>query len=460
MPLTGEKSEHCKKNKAPLSKATVIILSVFSLGLMLTAGDYNNKQKVIVWDVVCYYNYLPAAFKYHSFDFSHLPMRVGYKTSAEGKVSQKMTMGLSFLYLPFYLIAWLYTGIAGLPNDEYSSPFSLLLNISAIFYMLAGLYFIRKTLLLYFSDLIATLGLATIFLGTNALYYTAFDGPMSHAYTFCLISLFVWLTIKWHIKPLMLTSILLGLTAGLIILIRPSNITILIFALLWNTHNRNYLKEKLKLIRTNLPKVIILSFCLLLVWVPQMIYWHYATGKWLYFSYAEEGFFFTSPNIHLGLLSYRNGWLIYAPVMLFSILGIFFLRKQLKAFFTPVLLYFLVSIFIIFSWWCWWYVGFGLRAMIDLYPVLAIPLCAILSQILKVKIFLKVPLMIIWGLLVILGLFKNYQYKKSAIHFDSMTSKAYWTFFFSTEITSGDYYLMLKSPDYDAALKGKQKTIQ
>jgi hypothetical protein len=383
-------------------------------------------------------------------------MRVGYSKSPEGIVSQKMTMGLAFLYLPFYGIASLNVWLAGLPNDEYSPPFGLWMCIGAIFYFLAGMLMLRKVLLRYFSELVVILGLCCVFLGTNLVYYTAYEGCMSHVYNFFLISSFLWLVIRWHDQPKWGNSLLLGIIGGLIVLTRPSNVTVLLIAVLWNTHNRQLLKEKAQLIKNHLPKVIVLLLCAFLVWVPQMLYWHYATGHWLYFSYGNEKFFFDKPHILLGLLSYRNGWLVYSPVMVFSLIGIFFLRRNLKAFFWPVLVYFLLSIYIIFSWWCWWYVGLGSRAMIDTLPVMAIPLCAFIAWILTKKALLKAPVMLVMMTLLLIGLFKNYQYKKSIIHFDGMTGKAYWCSFFWVENQGGNYYDLIKSPDYSKAAKGEE----
>lgn len=450
-------TEHTNiKKSRPLSLIACIVFGFFSIGLMLTSGDYKENSKVLIWDVACYYNYLPAVFKYHSLDFEKLPLRYGYITSADGIVSEKMTMGLAFLYLPFYLIAWLYVGISGLPYDEYSAPFCLLISLSAIFYMLAGMVVLRRVLLKYFSDVVVTIGLCCVFLGTNMVYYTAYEGGMSHVFSFFLIAASLSLLIAWHEKPKWGTSVVLGLVAGLIILVRPSNAAILLIALLWNTHSKDALRTKYQLIKSHIPKILAIAFCAFLVWLPQMAYWNYATGHWVYFSYSGEQFYFNNPHIFQGMFSYRNGWLVYAPVMMFSLIGMFFLRKNLKPWFWPVVVYFLVTIYVIFSWWCWWYVGFGMRAMIDLYAVLSIPLCAVIAKTFTLKNYLKVPAIFLLCCLLLIGLFKNYQYKKSIIHFDSMTGKAYWNSFYSRSIPEGNYYKLFKSPDYERAKKGEE----
>lgn len=452
-PLTGR-----KKNR--FSLALIVVFSVFSLGLMFTSGDYKVSERVISWDVISYYNYLPAAFNYQDFHFEKLPMRIGYVTAPDGVVVQKMSMGLSFLYLPFYQLGLLYVRVLGLPYSDYGAPFPLLLCLSAIFYFLAGMLILRKVLLRYFSDLVVSLGLAGIFLGTNLLYYTAYYGPMSHVYNFFLIALLLWLVIRWHEKGGWGLSIAMGLTAGLIVLVRPSNVTVLLIPLLWNLHSRAAIREKLSLIRRSVPQLAVMLLCALLVWFPQMLYWKMISGYWLYFSYQGEGFFFSNPRILLGLFSYRNGWLLYSPIMIFALAGFFFLRKELKVFLIPVVLYFLLSIYVIFSWWCWWYVGSGLRAMIDLYPLLAVPFCAFLSWLTRQKRWLIIPVFTLWWFLLAFGLLKTFQFRKGIIHFDSMSRKAYYEVLFSYDIPGGYYYQLLRTPDYQAAMKGEDKILK
>ncbi len=444
------------KRKSKISLIICYVFAACSLCLLISNGDYKVHGRIIASDVYSYYNYLPGVFKYHRLDFNKLPMHSGWVRDQEGRVSQKMTMGLAFLYLPFYLIAWLYITITGLPNDEYSAPFSLMLSMGAIFYMLAGMLVLRRLLLKYFNDIVIAVGLCCLFFGTNLLYYTVYEGGMSHVYNFFLIASFISLSLSWHDKPSWKCSLLLGLLGGLIVLVRPSNAVVFILPLLYNTHSKNLLREKIQLIRNHFPKLLLLPLFAIIVWIPQMIYWYWATGNLIHYSYAGESFFFLRPHVILGLFSYRNGWLIYAPVMIFSLLGLIFLRERLSVWRWPVIVYLVLCIYIIFSWWCWWYVGFGMRPMIDLYPVLAFPLCAFIEKTIQWRRVFRIPLLLVICAFTLLGGFKTYQYRKGIIHFDGMTGKAYWNSFFRTETPDGKYYELLKSPNYQGAIKGRE----
>jgi hypothetical protein len=98
----------------------------------------------------------------------------------------------------------------------------------------------------------------------------------------------------------------------------------------------------------------------------------------------------------------------------------------------------------------------GLRAMIELYPLLAIPLCAFVAWALKRRRFLKAAIALIFTFFLLFGLFKNWQYKSGLIHYDGMTGRAYWGVFLNPEMPKG-YYDMIKSPDYDEAKKGNRR---
>jgi hypothetical protein len=112
------------------------------------------------------------------------------------------------------------------------------------------------------------------------------------------------------------------------------------------------------------PRFLLLFGVLaLLVFLPQLLYWHRQTGYWLFYSYGEKGsFFFLRPRIADGLFSYRKGWLLYTPVMILALAGIPLLYKKYKLFFASVAVTFILAVYVMFSFWCWWYGGsFGCR---------------------------------------------------------------------------------------------------
>jgi hypothetical protein len=219
------------------------------------------------------------------------------------------------------------------------------------------------------------------------------------------------------------------------------------------------LKMQLASIFSDWGKILAMIAAFITVWLPQFFYWRYVSGKFFYFSYGEIGgkFFFDNPQLYKFLFSYEKGWLVYTPLMLVSIIGLIFLYKNNRKVFWPTLTITISSIYILSSWWSWWFGGaFGQRSMVDFYGILALPLAALIQYFSQKKI-LKY---IISGLLIILAsynIFQTVQYHKGAIHYWWMNKEAYWETFLKIKPTE-KYWHVIKFPDYEKARKGIYKS--
>jgi hypothetical protein len=137
--------------------------------------------------------------------------------------------------------------------------------------------------------------------------------------------------------------------------------------------------------------------------------------------------------------------------MLFSIAGFFFMRKKIPEFFSGSILFFLLITYVTLCWWNWWYGGsFGLRAFIDMYGLLALPLGCTFAWILDRRLWKKLVFLCLIFSLTGFSLFQSYQYYTGSIHWDSMTKEAYWASFLKTYPPPGWHYL-LKEPDFEKA---------
>jgi hypothetical protein len=192
----------------------------------------------------------------------------------------------------------------------------------------------------------------------------------------------------------------------------------------------------------------------LVVWIPQFIYNLHFTGQLLFYSYTDEKFFFANPQIIDGLFSYRKGWLLYTPMMVIPLIGIFVSIFRKEKYSLAILIFTLVNIYVILSWWCWWYGGsFGQRSFVDSYGLMALPLALVLAEAARLKtVFYKA----IVGLVFLIIVFNNFQTQKylyGSIHFADMTKAAYWHSFWHVRPQPG-YWDLLETPDYDLAKKG------
>ena len=428
-----------------------------------------TNQKIICWDVTFYYGYLPATFIYHdisleftkrgddkTFEEKH---QFWYQTAPNGNRVNKFAMGMSILYLPFFLIAHASAYLFGFEANGFSDPYEFFIALSSIVYLFIGLVYLRNFLRLFYSEVATGISLFCILLGTNLYYYTTTEPAMSHAYSFAIIAVFIYQIIQWHSTPNYKKSIIIGLLLGLIFLIRPINIIIFLFPLLYNVYSKQTLIDKINFLFTNRKHLLTIAFFSFLAISPQLIYWKYFTGEWFFYSYMQEHFYFNNPHILLGLFSFRNGWLIYTPIMILSLIGIIFLSKNNKRFFFPILFFTAINIFLCYSWWTWWYAGsYGSRPMIDSYALLAIPLATFLEYFISKSKILFATLLAVLVLLVSLNLFQTYQRRNGIIHWDSMTAKAYQKVFLKYRLSNEDKIELdplLYHPDYDKARKGE-----
>jgi len=185
---------------------------------------------------------------------------------------------------------------------------------------------------------------------------------------------------------------------------------------------------------------------MVIIGLPQIIYWKLKTGSFLYDSYINPGvgLDILSPHIWDSLFSYRKGWLIYTPVMLFAILGFVTLYKKDRKWFWPVTVTFLVCFYIISSWSEWWYgAGFSNRPLITYYPLLLIPMGYILEIIVGKSIVLRsfaaVPLV----MFLVLNQFQWWQLRNYILDPYRTTKEYYWATFMKTSVSEEDLDLLL-----------------
>lgn len=442
-----------------LSKAGFLPLSFLLLVVFCTATFVHFKpweKSPIEWDITLYYSYLPATFIYHDFDVhasgeKEWGQRHFYmKEDAEGNRYVKMTSGLSMLYSPFFLAAHAYALVS--PNYEangFGKPYDIGILLSSLLFALAGLWCLARFLLQYFPEKVVGLSILVVFLGTNMPYYSMVS-PMSHVYNFALVSFILLQTDLYLRRQALWRAVFIGAAVGLLVLIRPTNILALIFPVLLVIYKWRNLTPGL--LYKHLALVVVVAF---MACLPQLLYWKHMTGHWLIYSYNEEGFFFTNPQIWNGLFSYRKGWFTYSPVLFVALLGFPFLFRKYPRYGWAIIATLIPALWVTFSWWCWWYGGgFGARPLIEFLPFMALPLAAVFGEVLLRKFWLQIPALAVAGFLCYWALVMNFQFHRGMIHYDSMSKELYWDQFLKKHYVE-NFEEKLDPPDYDAALKGK-----
>jgi len=414
------------------------------IALFVFNNYIKHSEQVIRADGLGYYNYLPAIFIYNDLNFEftdtlqtefykHKEANAGILRKVNGKGVNKYFVGTAVMQSPFFLGGHLIAkNSEKYAADGYSEIYQRGIYHAALVWSLIGLLFIRLSL--------SYLGIhrwwifwiqAAVFLASSLPNYIVTDASFSHAYSFALVSIWTYLIISF--KPEEARKLLwIGLVLGLIVLIRPVNILVILF-LPFLLHVSGKKLSDITMYFLN-RKMLFLSFVIFgLVISIQVLIWNLQTGQWLVRSYGDESFNFSEPHIIDFLFSYRKGFFIYAPVFfVFLILGIgIWVMKKSWMNIATFILPFLVSVYVLSSWWVWYYgESFGSRVMIDFYPfaiLVAVPIYQLKRQILK---WLVVPIITCFSYL---ALVQTYQYKNYILLGDAMHKEAYWTVFLKTD---------------------------
>jgi hypothetical protein len=417
-------------------------------------------RNVLTWDVFGYYLYLPAAVIHDDpalQDRAWLDeVMTKYEPSAtlyqlvdapDGGRVIKYSAGMAMAYAPWFFIAHVLAEPLGYEADGFSPPYQFAVAAGCMLYALVGLFLLRRILLHFFDDRWAAALLVLIALGTNLFQLTAWNGTLlTHSFLFTLYAALVVITIHWHHRPRWQEAVLLGLIAGAITFVRPSEGVCVLIPLLWSLGSAEERARKWAWIRSHPWHLVLAAVAFFAATFPQLLYWKGVTGQWVFYSYVNpgEGFELTSPYTWPYLFSFRKGWLIYTPLMVLALAGIPLLWKRMSAAAWAVAVFVVVDLWIVSSWSCWWYAGgsFSARSMVPAYVLLVLPLGVLLQAVWKWK-KLRVPLITVCTLGVLLNVFQTWQWTTGIISHERMTRPYYMAVFGRTSIPAGAEDLLL-----------------
>lgn len=386
-------------------------------------------EKIIIGsDMEGYFQYLVHFFTRDWSTFDQMRWTIGY---GEGKTLSVFTCGVAILWSPFFLMAHLISIFFGLDTGGYANMYYGFMLIAGIVYTYIGLVFMYKFLREFFDHKVSLITTALFFLATNVFFYSVLLGAgMAHVYSFSMIVIYIYFTHQFFKENTKKRLILLGVPFALAVLIRPTNIISGLYFFLYGVSSIDTFKERIAFWIKNYWAIAGLFIIGVIVFIPQMAYWHYVTGKFLVYSYQEYGFpNWSSPKFGIVLFGKYNGWLTYTPIVGFGLVGLFILlwKKQMNS--LAISLVLLIGIYVNASWWVPTFsAAVGQRAMIDFLPVLAVPLGFVINQINGMSRQMKNAL----GLVILIFIFYNIQF---GFRYDSWMwwgSPMSWTKFWTT----------------------------
>lgn len=442
-------------NRNQISIAIFCLLSLVIIfnRMLLPRFNTQNILSIISWDVFGYYLYLPAAFIHHDLGIKNFAWvkeildtyhpTIGFYQAYLGPVGDyvmKYPMGMAIMYAPFYFFGQVLAHFTTYSHDGFTLPYQLSIAIGGLVYTVIGLWFLRKILLHFFTDGVVAITLFLLVAGTNYFQLTAFDGAMPHNYLFTLFALIVWFTIRWHERPQWKYAIFLGLICGLATLVRPTAIIIVLVPLLWGVSTGAGWRKKISFTVSHLQQVLVAMAAMALVIGLQMLYWKIYSGTWFYYSYEKgEKLEFIAPYLQKVLVSYKKGWLVYTPLMIFALLGFWPLALKYRSVFVAVFVFFTAHLLIVASWPTWWYGGsFGQRTMMESYVLLSLPLAAFVQWVSNKNAIFRGTVFTTFFLFVALNLFQTWQYMNFVLDPSRMTKAYYWAVFGKTGVDNVD----------------------
>lgn len=412
----------------------------------------------LTYDVAEYYRYLPNVF-YHDVE-----------EVRDSIMGNQRTIGMAIMYSPSFLVGHLLAKAQGVEQNGYTLPYQWAIRWGSIIYVLIGLFFCRKSLLLFFSELTTLIALVATFFATNLFFYTYSWGEMSHGYLFFLYAIFIYLAQIFIREKKFSFLPWLFFVGGYITLVRPTCILVFLFPLLYDVWSLNDIKARFQLL---FSKPLIAAAAFLAFWFPlflQMLIWKKYTGYFIHYSYGEQGFFFNDPQIFNFLLSIRKGWLVYTPVMAFALVGIVMCFKRLKEFFIFLVVYFPLTVYILSSWFDWSYGGsFGCRALVESYAFFIFPMAVFINvcwewmaQRKVINTAARVLLLSSILFFADVNLIQVGQLKYGFMHWDGNTVETYKFLFLREEFSEADkaqlkyLYSKFKRPSSAEMIKGKR----
>jgi len=126
------------------SKALCILLAI-GFGITLyNMKLWDGKKKLIEYDVISYYAYLPAYFIHDDLslaftkdpNFDREGTRYWPEKTQDGALIIKTTMGMAYLYAPFFLAGHTYAQLSEHKTNGFTVPYQVALVFSGYFFFL------------------------------------------------------------------------------------------------------------------------------------------------------------------------------------------------------------------------------------------------------------------------------------------------------------------------------------
>ncbi|HEY0975914.1 MAG TPA: hypothetical protein VGE21_00475 [Flavobacteriales bacterium] len=428
--------------------AACLLFLVLAIGSTLK-DDAWREQRLLTWDSCSYQLYLAGALVGDPFHMAHLRkvepsgfVWFGEQNALQyvperGTAYNKFPIGPALFQAPFFLCAHAYCLLFDHTEvpDGYSPPYQLSAAIASACWACCGLLLLGRFLQRWTDPWPAAIALLALGLGTNLFHYATRGAGMAHPYLFFLFAAMLERTDAWFRKPTRGAAVAIGAVGGLVLVTRSLDILVFIVPMVWWMGDPMFRARAIAHFRAHRSHGAWALLAAFVCCVPQMLHWRITTGHFIFDTYGAEHFNFAEPHVWEGLFGFRKGWFIYTPLMFLAWWALFRMVKRtaLSSYAVACLAFFVPYIFLVFSWWCWYYGGgFGSRPMVDTLPLLGLPLAWSVQQAFAQGRARSALVAAFITAAIALNLFQSEQYRKGIIRWDGMTAARYLEVFGAT----------------------------
>lgn len=327
-----------------------------------------------------YYSYMRSFWVDHDVDITNDVVLYNSRMAADNpnhlRVLYDRSIGPSLLWSPFFLVArattlLLHRSGLSIATDGYSYLEEASICISSILYVCLGMYLLFLTLSRYTDKQSSLAGILAMFALTFAIYYTVLEPSMGHAVELFSVSAFLWAILGRRTETLLAWA-MVGLTAGIMVVVRWQNgvfLLLVLYGLFQGGCNvRKLVARGLATAGSMLPIIAI-----------QSLFWYGSFDKAITIPQGNHFITPLAPHLYEVLFSTRHGLVSWHPVFAVAMVGMCFVRPiRIGILLSLLVLLQLYVCSIVTEWWC--ADSFGMRRMTGTIPMLSFGFAFLLSR--------------------------------------------------------------------------------
>ncbi len=312
-----------------------------------------------------------------------------------GHLPNFWSVGPAMLWSPFLVAAHLTVLVLNrlgwqVSADGRSLPYLVAMAGATALYGFTGIFLSYRLARNYVQERWAFLATLGIWLGSSLPVYIYVDPSWSHAHSVFCTSFFLWYWLRTRKSRTNKQWVILGLISGLMIDVRFDSVVFLLAPLLeslsgyygaWRSR-QNAPQLLRRLSYTN----VLYATSVLVAFLPTLVTRQIIFGSPLGFGmYTSQPWNWTSPAFVGVLFSSNHGLLVFTPILVLAIAGLFMLcRSAYPEGMTYVAI--TLALYCLISFFPWWHstVGLGNRYFVSLTPIFVVGLAVTFSRAVRV----------------------------------------------------------------------------